>query len=112
MQTPTHDVIAIPVKTGDDEIALALTADAYSFTGKSRAYVLSDSASSVRLKHGLVVIPDRVIGDAQPITRVLPALSADRSTRFLDDSLRDIAKVYGRDIAASVARMMEYPNFK
>lgn len=112
MGDANHDVIAIPVKPGDDEIALALTADAYSFTGKSRAYILSTSAAPVTLKHGLVVIPDRVVGGSDRITRVLPSLSAELPARSLDSALEDIAKSYGRSAAAAVAQMMEYPAFK
>ena len=106
------DVIAVSVKAGDDEVALALTADAYFFSGKSRAYVLSTSSAPITLRHGLAVIPNLVAGAKDRVTRVLPPLNQERPMRALDEALQDIAKTYGHHSAAHSAMMMEYPGFK
>lgn len=107
-----QEAIGIPVKAGDDEIALGLTAEAYSMTGRSKAFVLSPTDAPITLAHGLVVIPGKVLGRDEPVARTLPALTASRSARYLDIALEDIATVYGRERAANVAQFMEYPEYE
>ena len=104
-RTP-ETTLGIPIKAGDDEIALALTAEAYSRTGKTIALAVAATNAPVRLAHGLVVLPDRVAG---PVDRTLAPLSAAQSTRALDISLADISEAYGRQAARNVAQFMEYP---
>jgi transcriptional regulator GlxA family with amidase domain len=101
--------IGVPVAPGVDEIALAITADAYSRTGRSHAYAVSASAAPVTTRHGLVLLPDRVTGDAQPLDAVLPALAAEPSARVFDTVLASIATRYGRNTATGVALDFEYP---
>ena len=101
--------LGIPVRPGDDEIALALTAEAYSRTGKTMAYAVSATDDPVTLAHGLVILPDRIAGGSDPVDRILPPLDADQSTRALDISLADIARAYGPEAARNVALFMEYP---
>jgi putative intracellular protease/amidase len=107
-RTP-ETTLGIPIKAGDDEIALALTAEAYSRTGKTIALAVAATNAPVRLAHGLVVLPDRVAGGADPVDRTLAPLSAAQSTRALDISLADISEAYGRQAARNVAQFMEYP---
>lgn len=104
--------LGVPVKPGDDEIALALTAETYSRTGKTTALAVAVSRSPVRLAHGLVVLPDRIAGGADPVDRTLAPLDASQSTRALDVSLADISKTYGQQAARNVALFMEYPGLK
>lgn len=84
--------IGVQVAPGVDEIALAFTADAYSRTGRSHAYALSASDAPLHTRHGLTVIPDRVIGGADGVDRTLPAFDATRrhgcSTRYWPPSRR------------------------
>jgi putative intracellular protease/amidase len=113
---PTRDqrpmiAVGVPVKTGDDEIALALTAEAYSRTGQTMAFAVAASDSPVRLAHGLVVFPDRIAGRDDPVDRMLAPLDASQSTRALDVALADISKTYGLQAARNVALFMEYPGF-
>ncbi len=112
--TPAADrqpqiTLGIPVQAGDDEIALALTAEAYSRTGMTMALAVAESKSPLRLAHGLVLLPDRIRGGADPVDRMLAPLDASHSTRALDISLADISKTYGRQAASNVAHFMEYP---
>jgi hypothetical protein len=104
--------VGVPVKAGDDEIALAVTADAYSRTGKTLAFAVAASDSPVRLAHGLVVLPDRIADGANPVDRTLAPLDASQSARALDVSLADISKTYGRQAARNVTLFMEYPGLK
>jgi putative intracellular protease/amidase len=102
----------VPVAAGVDEIALALTADAYSRTGRSTAYSLATSAAPLRTRHGLILIPDRVLGTANPKDRILPDFDATPSALWFDKSLAGISALYGRKTAYGVALDFEYPGFK
>lgn len=107
--TKPQFTIGIPVKAGDDEIALALTAEAYSTNGITAALSVAASKTPVRLAHGLVVLPDIVAGSLNSINRTLSSLNANQATRALDIALTDISKNYGRQAARNVALFMEYP---
>lgn len=104
--------LGIPVKAGDDEIALALTAEAYSRTGNTMAFAVAASKAPLRLAHGLIVLPDLVAGDSKAVDRTLAPLEASQATRALDIALADISKTYGRTAAHNVALFMEYPGLK
>lgn len=101
--------LGIPVKPGDDEIALALTAETYSRTGTTMAFAVAAREGPVRLAHGLVVLPDLVAGGAKQVDRTLAPLEARQATRALDIALADISKSYGQQAARNVAMFMEYP---
>ena len=103
--------IGVPMGPGVDEIALALTADAYSRTGRSRAYSLSTADAAVQTRHGLRVLPDRVIGGDRTVDRTLAAFDDTPSARMLDVALAGIAKLYGRSTAYGVALSFEFPGF-
>ena len=105
--------IGVPVTAGVDEIALAITADAYSRTGRSHAHALAATKDPVTTRHGLVLLPDRVPGDKAPLDVVLPALSSTApSARVFDTVLASIADRYGRNTAYGVALDFEYPGFQ
>jgi putative intracellular protease/amidase len=104
--------LGIPVKTGDDEIALALTAESYSRTGNTMAFAVAESKAPLRLAHGLVVLPDLVEGDSPSVDRMLEPLDAHEATRALDIALADISRTYGPRAARNVALFMEYPGFE
>ena len=73
------------------------------------AFAVADSMAPIRLANGLVLLPDRIVGGADPVDRMLAPLSADQATRALDISLADISKTYGHQAASAVAHFMEYP---
>ncbi|KQN07088.1 hypothetical protein ASE85_18590 [Sphingobium sp. Leaf26] len=109
-RNPTPQVtLGIPVKAGDDEIALALTAESYSRTGNTMAYAVAASKAPLRLAHGLVLLPDLVEGGPTKVDRTLAPLEAHQATRALDIALADINKTYGPKAARNVALFMEYP---
>ncbi|WP_199268770.1 DJ-1/PfpI family protein [Cognatiluteimonas profundi] len=103
--------VGVPVTAGMDEIALAITADAYSRTGRSHAMALAASKDPVTTRHGLVLLPDRVLGDAAALDVVLPALQPAPSAQAFDTVLASIAGRYGRNTAFGVALDFEYPGF-
>ena len=96
----SHETLAIPVADGVDEIALALAADAWSRTYRSRATAVAPGPVTTR--RGLTLVPDAAGGTA------LPAPPADRPTRALDLALAGIADRYGEATAAFVALQLEY----
>ncbi len=102
-----HQVVGLPVEPGQDEMALAFTADAYSITFRSHVVTLARTAS-LRTAHGLELLVDRV-GDPGHLDLVLPRLSDDRPAASLNTALAGIAERYGRDTAAFVALQVEYP---
>lgn len=104
--------VGVPVEAGIDEIALALTADAYSRTGRSQAYSLSTTRKPLKTRNGLIVVPDRVVGKHMAVDRVLAKFDATASVKAIDKALVGIATSYGRKTAYGVALQFEYPGFR
>lgn len=113
--------IALPLRVGDDEIALALAADAWSRTYRSQARTVAATAGPVRLRHGLRVVPDRLMDHAtdrvtdrvmngmKDHTGAAPASSDMAPLRALDRTLDAIARRYGKRSADFVSLQLEYP---
>ena len=99
-----HDTFGLSVADGVDEIALALTADAYSRTYRSQAVVVA--ARPLKTRHGLTLIPDRATAEG---TILLPPLPSQQPARALDTALADLEQRYGPATAGWVARLVEYP---
>ncbi len=99
----------MPIAAGVDEIALALTADAFSRTYRSHAYAVADSAGVIRSQHGLMVLPDRFAGEDKLPRHVRAVSTSDSSIQVLDGALADIASTYGSSTAGFVALQLEYP---
>jgi putative intracellular protease/amidase len=102
--------VGIKVVPGVDDIALALTADAYSRTGRSQAYAISDAP--VLTAQGLTILPARIKGAAPRIDVMLAAFDATSPAHMLDQALAGIATRYGHGTAYQVAAAFEYPGFQ
>jgi putative intracellular protease/amidase len=100
--------LGIPVGAGVDEVALALTADAYTRTNRAHAYALGTSQEPIETLHGLRLLPERT--DARSLNRQV-AIPTGKPGLALDRVLTDIARSYGRQTAYGVALDLEYPNF-
>lgn len=100
--------MGIPVNAGVDEVALALTADAYTRTNRAHAYAFSTSQAPVETLHGLIVLPERT--EARSLDRQV-AVPAGKPGLALERVLTDIARSYGRQTAYGVALDFEYPGF-
>ncbi|PSJ60162.1 DJ-1/PfpI family protein [Pseudaminobacter soli (ex Li et al. 2025)] len=98
-----HETLSIPITNGFDEIALALTADAWSRTYRSQA-IAAPSGSLIQSRHGLVLMPD---GDVETRDLQLALLHAP-SGKALDHALEEIATRYGKATADLVALQLEY----
>lgn len=108
----SKETVGIPVKKDDDEIALALTAEVYRFTGMALPYVISKTHAPIELANGLMVLPGKINGGTDPVKRMLPALRSAHPITTLDLSLKRIEKIYGRTAAYNAARIMEYPGIQ
>jgi putative intracellular protease/amidase len=100
--------IGVSVDQNTDEIALAFTADAWSRTGMSRAYVVSTSQAPIKTRYGLTILPDRVKDQGYR----LGVIETNTPMDSLDDALSGIAQRYGRSTAFGVALDLEYPGFR
>lgn len=91
-----------------DEVSLALVADAWSRTYRSRAVTFSRTDAPQRTRNGMAVVPERV-ADSWPAERSVPPIGDRPPARALDDALREIATRYGSPTRQFVAMQLEYP---
>ena len=101
-----HLGIALP--PGVDEVSLALVADAWSRTYRSRAVTFAPAAGTMRSRGGIQVIPDQVAA-TWPADHQLPGVGTRRPAMELEGALRAIAVRYGNRTADFVAMQLEYP---
>lgn len=99
-----RESVGVPVADGVDEVALALTIDAYSRTYRSRAMSVS-SAPLVSSRRGLELIPEKQ-ATAQ-FDRMLSSVSGGTPALALDRSLSEISHRYDEATAAFVALQLE-----
>lgn len=103
-----REQLGIELVPGIDEVSLALVADAWSRTYRSRALTFASSAEAVVTRSGLRIIPDRVDTDWSG-EQLVPAFSDRKPAEALDDALLEIAARYGDRTAHVVAMQLEYP---
>jgi putative intracellular protease/amidase len=101
-----RDTLGIPLTPGIDEVSLALVADAWSRTYRSRAETFATSPQISR--GGLRILPDRQT-DSWPAAERLPDIGSAPPARRLDATLQRIESRYGRGTADIVAMQLEYP---
>lgn len=100
------ETLGVSVDEGMDEIALALTADAYSRTALSKVVTVG-SSKTVRGKYGLTIYPNMTQADAA--LHMLPSPEPTMPAQAIDRALEQIASRYGRPTAEIVALTVEYP---
>ena len=93
---------------GVDEVSLALVADAWSRTYRSRAVTFAGAAGAQPTRNGLRILPEQVATD-WPAERRLPAIGALPPAKALDQALLEIEARYGTRTADIVAMQLEYP---
>lgn len=101
--------LGVPVAAGVDEISLALTAEAYDATLRSRVYSVAQSGDPVRTRGGLMLVPDRVAGQGKQPDRLLPEFDGTLSGQVPDKVLADISTRFGAAAARFVMLEWEYP---
>ena len=103
------DKIGIPVNDEVDDIMLALTADAYSRTYRSTAYLMSQSKANVVSKRGLTFLSDITPRADDSVDRIVEIDNTVLPAYSLDVSLEQIRNIYGARTADIVTLTMEYP---
>lgn len=102
--------VGVALHRGMDEINLAITADAYSRTGRSQVLSVAATPDPVPSRYGLRFLPDAV-GDTKKVHILLPPLANDAPGRVFDVTLAGLAARYGRRTAQGVATDFEYPGY-
>jgi putative intracellular protease/amidase len=100
--------LGIELKTGIDEVSLALAADAWSRTYRSRAVSFADTPDARVTRNGMRIVPDQVAA-SWPADRLLPAVGDRPPAEALEQALRDIEARYGASTGDLVAMQLEYP---
>jgi len=114
--TAIHNVMAfwnrerlgIELSPGVDEVSLALVADAWSRTYRSRAVTFANTAGALATRNGLRIVPDAVATN-WPAEQRLPAIGGSPPAQALDQALSGIEARYGASTADFVAMQLEYP---
>jgi putative intracellular protease/amidase len=101
-----RDEVAVELSPGLDEVSLALAADAWSRTYRSRAVTVADSPGAISTRSGLRIVPDR---SAEPWQDVVNAFADRAPAQALDETLADIEARYGASTRYVVAMQLEYP---
>jgi transcriptional regulator GlxA family with amidase domain len=103
-----REELGIELSPGIDEVSLALVADAWSRTYRSRAVTFASTAGAVESRNGIRIIPDRASSKWSP-DRLLPAVGKRKPAEALDEVLAAIRERYGKRTAGIVAMQLEYP---
>ena len=103
-----REELGIELSHGMDEVSLALVADAWSRTYRSRAVTFARNTGDIESRNRIRIVPDR--GSVSwPPDRLLPASGNLKPADALDDALAAIEARYGRRTANVVAMQLEYP---
>lgn len=100
--------LGLELTPGMDEVSLALVADAWSRTYRSRAVMLSGTAGPVESRGGIRLLPDQV-AVSWPVQQLIAGFDRQPPAEALDRTLRNIADRYGTDTTDFVAMQLEYP---
>jgi hypothetical protein len=103
-----REQLGIELTPGVDEVSLALVADAWSRTFRSRAVTFSRTAGVQQTRNGIRIIPDKV-AMSWPAEHLLLAAANRQPARALDEALYRITARYGIRTADLVAMQLEYP---
>jgi transcriptional regulator GlxA family with amidase domain len=102
-----REELGLELSPGMDEVSLALLADAWSRTYRSRAVTFARTSGAVDSRNGIRLIPDQP-AVSRPSTLV-PGSADGKPATVLDDALVGIERRYGSRTAAVVAMQLEYP---
>ena len=107
MRVKHQDVMALDVHEGDDEVALALHAEAWSRTMRNKLILVSDASGPVRLRGGLRMQTEAA-SSVNPDVSIVASEAAPAGSA-LSTALDLIARRYGAGTARLSALGMEYP---
>lgn len=99
-----HDRFRVRLMPGVDEVKLALVADAWSRTYRSRVTSFAEGTGVVTSRSGMRIRPDQSRSDGMEME-----LPAGPPAPALDETLRAIGERYGAATVDVVAAQLEYP---
>lgn len=102
-----REQLGMEITPGVDEVSLALVADAWSRTYRSRALTFATDAA-IETRNGIRILPDQVDTN-WPAEQLIPSIEDRQPAKALDDALHGIADRYGMRTADFVAMQLEYP---
>jgi putative intracellular protease/amidase len=103
-----REQLGLALRPGMDEVSLALVADAWSRTYRSRAVTFAAGPGGVATRGGLRIVPDEVAA-SRPGAGLLTPLAERPPAQALDGVLAEIGRRYGEPTARVVAMQLEYP---
>jgi putative intracellular protease/amidase len=103
-----REQLGIKLARDVDEVSLALVADAWSRTYRSRAVTFADTDGAQQTRNGIRIFPDQV-ATSWPAEQLLPPIGSQQPAKALDEALQGIAARYGMHTADFVAMQLEYP---
>jgi transcriptional regulator GlxA family with amidase domain len=103
-----HEQVGIKLEPGVDEVSLALIADAWSRTYRSRSVTFAATGEALESRNGIRIVPDQAAASWSAGHR-LPAIGSEPPAKALDQALGAIAARYGERTADFVAMQLEYP---
>jgi putative intracellular protease/amidase len=103
-----HQQLGIELVPGVDEGSLALVADAWSRTYRSRAVTFAGAAGALETRNGIRILPDQV-ATSWPTEHLIQAIGDRQPAIALDQALHGITARYGMRAADFVAMQLEYP---
>jgi putative intracellular protease/amidase len=103
----SREELGIELKPGMDEVTLALRADAWSRTYRSKAQTFASSPEARRSRGGLLILPD-VVRAHWAENSLLSTLEGIKPAQGLDRTLQEIERRYGRSTSTLVAMQLEY----
>jgi putative intracellular protease/amidase len=106
-----QEQFGIELVSGVDEVSLALVADAWSRTYRSRVVTFAGTAGAQQTRNGMRILPHQVAA-SWPAERLLPAISGLQPAKALDQALLGIEARYGMRTADFVAMQLEYPRHR
>jgi putative intracellular protease/amidase len=100
----THETIEAPVDDGIDEVSVALQADAWGRTYRTKVVTTHPGRAAIRSLHGLVILPD---AEAQP-GRYIVRSGGKPAVTQLDEALAAMGRRYGPGATRLATLGMEY----
>lgn len=103
-----REKLGIELTPGMDEVSLALAADAWSRTYRSRAVTFTATSEPQQSRNGIRLVPEEVTAH-WPRDLLVPTIDDRQPAKVLDETLRAITDRYQARIAEFVAMQLEYP---
>ena len=104
-----YEQLGLELAPGVDEVSLALVADAWLRTSRSRVVTFARTAGAQQSRNCIGIFPDQIAAELAT-ERWLPAIwGRQQPAKALDQALHGIAARHGMHTADFVAMQLEYP---